>query len=93
MLLSEETRMVLSFANISLLAFMIWAVARIYFTFKNKTDHHSESIKEHGEKIHELEHDNNEIKITQAKVETKLDSIEVGIVDIKAMLIRHIEKE
>ena len=92
MLLSEETKVILSFANIGLIIFGIWFVARIYFNFKSKSENHSETIKEHSEKIESLEKENNVIKITQAVVETKLENIEVGIVDIKAMLTTHINK-
>ena len=92
MLISEETQIILSFANIGVLIFVIWFVARIYFTFKNKTDNHDKAIEENSEKIESLEKENNNIKINQAVVETKLDNIEVGIVDIKAMLTTHINK-
>jgi hypothetical protein len=92
MLISEETRVILTFANIGLIIFVIWFVARIYFNFKSKSETHSETIKEHSEKIESLEKENNTIKINQAVVETKLDNIEVGIVDIKVMLTTHINK-
>jgi hypothetical protein len=93
MLISEETKVILSFANIGVLAFVIWVVARIYFTFKNKSDIHDKTLIGHAEKIESLEKENNSIKINQAIVETKLDNIEVGIVDIKSMMIKHMDKD
>ncbi len=93
MIISEETRVVLSIANIGLVIFGIWFVARIYFNFKAKSDSHSEKIKEHDNKIETLENENTSLKVTQAIITTKLESIDVGIIDIKAMLLRHIEKE
>ena len=93
MLISEETRVLLTFANIGLIVFVIWFVARIYFNFKSKTDNHSEIIKEHSGEINSLKSENNNMKITQAIITTKLESIEVGVVEIKAMLMKHIDKE
>ena len=93
MLISDNTRIILSFANIGLIVFVIWFVARIYFTFKSKSESHSEKITEHSEKIQSLESENTNMKITQAIITTKLESIDVGVIEIKAMLLKHIDKE
>ncbi len=93
MLISEETQVILSFANIGLIVFGIWFVARIYFNFKAKSENHSEKITEHAEKIEKLEDENNNTKVNLAVIDTKLESIEMGIADIKTILTVNASKK
>jgi hypothetical protein len=98
MLISEETRVILSFAQIGLLIAIIWTFAKVYFS--NKADNEKKDIEiqnlnikvlNQDDKIEKLEDKHNLIEVTQAVLNTKLENIEVGVVDIKAMLTRHIE--
>lgn len=93
MLLSEETRMVLSFAQIGGLIGVVWAYAKMYFSNKAEIQDIKETVLTHENKIVTHEEKHNKTDIETAIIKTKLDSIEVGIVDIKTMLTTHISKD
>ena len=100
MILSEEVRIVISVTNICLIIGAIWAIAKVYFTFKSKVETHDKQIEIHDQQIDnnskdiiDVKEDHNKIHITQAVLETKLENIEVGIVDIKSMLLTHMNKD
>lgn len=99
MILSEETRIILSFAQVGILIGVVWAFSKAYFSNKESHEMKAKKIKSMEEsmltcscRIKDLELNHNQTKITTAVLETKLDSIEVGIADIKTMLVKHIEK-
>jgi len=86
MLVSGETQFILSLSTIALLVIAVFKVGSLYNDLKTKSS-------EHEKKIKTLEGENNLIKITQAVLNTKLENIEAGIVEIKSMLTIHINKE
>ena len=98
MILSEETKIILSFAQVGTIVALIWAVAKIYFNFKSLQDTQNSKLQDHENKIvkqcdeiEKLKSENNLIKVTQAVLETKLENIEAGIVEIKAILVEKIK--
>jgi len=92
MIISDETQIILSFAQIGFLAVVIWRVAVIYADLKGKITDNVTKIEKQDIKIENLESENNLIKVTQAVLETKLENIESGVVEIKAMLARHVQQ-
>lgn len=93
MILSEETKIILSFAQIFVMAGAIWGIAKIYFYFKGLQDIQNSKLNDHENKIikqdveiDKLKAENNLIKVTQAVLETKLENIEAGVIEIKSML-------
>ncbi len=92
MIISDETRVILSFAQIGLLIGVVWAYAKMYFSNKAEIKEIKDCVSAHEDKLEKHEEKHSKTDIETAIIKTKLDSIEVGIVDIKAMLSRHIEK-
>ena len=92
MLLSGETQFIVSATTL---------IGMIVITFKVTSYINSlkEKINSNMDRLAKIEHKNDSIlnehnmqKLNIVVSETKLDSIELGIVDIKTMLIKHIEK-
>ena len=86
MIISGETQFILSLSTIGLLVIAVFKIGSLYNDLRTKST-------EHENKITQLEKENNLIKITQAVLNTKLENIEAGIVEIKAMLTTHLTKE
>lgn len=100
MMIGEDVRVVLSVANIGLLIAVVWTFAKVYFSFKSDSDKKDIEIKElntklsnqdnriasQDRKIVKLEDKHNLTELTIAVLKTKLDNIEVGIAEIKAIL-------
>ena len=99
MILSEETRVVLTFAQMGISIGIVWTIAKLYFSdkadkkaaqkeieiIKVDIDKNCTKLKEH-----DLKH--NETEVITSVLRTKLDGIELGIADIKTMLLKHIDK-
>ena len=86
MIISGETQFILSLSTIALLVIAVFKIGSLYNDLRTKST-------EHENKITQLEKENNLIKITQAVLNTKLENIEAGVVEIKAMLTTHLTKE
>jgi len=92
MIISDETQIILSLAQIGFLAVVIWRVAVVFSDLKTKIMDNVTHIEKQDTKIEKLESENNLIKVTQAVLETKLENIDAGVMEIKAMMIRHVEQ-
>jgi len=102
MLISEETRIVLTFAQSGVMIGCVWAFASFFFKLKNDKElyekdksiyirdreQNEEKIQELHAEIKDVKDDHMDLKITQAKIDTELQGIKLGISEIKQMLTK-----
>ncbi len=92
MLISAETQVILNLGTIIAVTIGLIKILSVWKDIENKIKLHDDRINDNSEKIDSLDSENNLIKTTQAVLDTKLENIEAGVIEIKAMLSRHIEK-
>jgi len=106
MIISEETRIVLTFAQSGVMIGCVWALASAYFKIKNDRDlyekdksiyirdreQNEETISTMKNEIKEIKNEHIDIKVTQAKIDTELKGINLGIKEIKALFMKHVDK-
>ena len=106
MIISEETRIVLTFAQSGVMIGCVWAFASFYFKLKNDKElyekdksiyirdreHNEETIQGLQNEMKAIKDEHIDLKVTQAKIDTELKGINLGISEIKAMLLNHVDR-
>ncbi len=86
MIISDSTQIVINIGYVIALIAFIWKVASDQSKMKNEIKENRSDINRHELKIESIDKENIDLKVTQAKIDTKLEGIEVNVLEIKSIL-------
>lgn len=93
MVLSGEMQFYVSATTLIAMIVITFKVTSYINALKTKIDSNEKRVGKVEDKTDSITSEHNMQKLNIVVLETKLDSIELGIVDIKSMLLKHIEKQ